>query len=120
MAIVIRKGLQNTVSTVDISQWCNDSRELQGIRPEKSNQTHKTLVLVKNINQASTKTSWDFLEQIEDEIGDTTVMRCDFSARPRMWDQQGNNPQGKALEEALGDVIFNPATTPLPTRLRHG
>ena len=39
-----------------------------------------------------------------------------------MWDQQDNNPQGKALEEALGDVIFTPVTTPVPTRLgsRHG
>ena len=39
-----------------------------------------------------------------------------------MWDQQDNKPQGKALEEALGDVIFTPATTPVPTHLgsRHG
>ena len=34
-----------------------------------------------------------------------------------MWDQQGNNPQGNALEEALGDVMFNPVTTLLPIRL---
>ena len=34
-----------------------------------------------------------------------------------MWDQQGNNPQRKALEEALGDVVFNPVITLLPTRL---
>ena len=35
----------------------------------------------------------------------------DFNARSSMWDQQGNNPQGNALEEALGDVMFNPVTT---------
>ena len=34
-----------------------------------------------------------------------------------MWDQQGNNPQGNALEEALGDVMFYPVTSLLPTRL---
>ena len=44
-------------------------------------------------------------------------MGGDFSARSSMWEQQGNNPQGKALEEALGDVMFNPGTTPLATRL---
>jgi len=38
----------------------------------------------------------------------------DINARSKMRDQQGNNPLGKALEEALGDGIFNPVTTPLP------
>ena len=41
----------------------------------------------------------------------------DFNARSSMWDQQGNNPQGNALEEASGDVMFNPVTTPVPTLL---
>ena len=57
----------------------------------------------------------DFLEQLEDKLGDVIVMYGDFSARSGMWDQQGNNPQGKVLEQALGDVIFNPATTPVTT-----
>ena len=39
MAIVFRKDLQNTVSTVDLSQWCNNSRELQGIRLLKPDQS---------------------------------------------------------------------------------
>ena len=51
------------------------------------------------------------------ELGDTVVMCGDINARSKMRDQQGNNPLGKALEEALGDGIFNPVTTPLPTRL---
>ena len=66
---------------------------------------------------ASTKASLDSLEQIEDELGDTTVTCGDFNAGSRMKNQQGNNPQGKALEEALGDVVFNPVITLLPTRL---
>ena len=44
-------------------------------------------------------------------------MCVDFKAMSSMWDQQGNNPQRKALEEALGDVMLNPVATPLPTRL---
>ena len=118
--IVIRKGLRNTVSTADASQWCNDSRELPGIRLEKPDQRHKSLVLVNRYihpDTVSTKASLDFLEQLEDKLGDVIVMYGDFSARSGMWDQQGNNPQGKALEEALGNVIFTPVTTPLPTRL---
>ena len=59
----------------------------------------------------------DSLEQIEDELGDTTVTCGDFNAGSRMKDQQGNNPQGKALEEAFGDVVFNPVITLLPTHL---
>jgi endonuclease/exonuclease/phosphatase family metal-dependent hydrolase len=65
---------------------------------------------------ASTKGSRDFLEEI-DQLGDAIVMCGDFNARSSMWDQQGNNPQGKALEEALGDVMFDPVTTLLPTHL---
>ena len=123
--IVIRKGLRHTVSTVDASQWCSDSRELPGIRLEKPDQIHKSLVLVNTYihpGAASTKANLDFLEQFEDEAKDTVVMCSDFNARSGMWDQQGNKPQGKALEEALGDVIFTPVTTPLPTHLgsRHG
>ena len=43
MATVIHKGLQNTV---ELYQRCNNSLELQGIRLEKSDQRHKSLVLV--------------------------------------------------------------------------
>ena len=106
----------------NLSQWCNNSQEPQGIRLEKPDQRHKRQDLV-NTNThpgtASTKASWDFLEQLEGELGDPTVMCGDLNARSSMWNQQGNNPQGKALEEALDDVIFifNPVTTPLPTQL---
>ena len=79
--IVIRKGLRNTV---DASQWCSDSRELPGIRLEKPEQRHKSLVLVNTYTHpgaASTKANLDFLEQLEDEPGDTVVMCSDFNAR---------------------------------------
>ena len=111
-----------TVSTVDLGQWCNDSRELQGIRLEEPDPRPKSLVLVNTYiyihpGTPSTKASWDFLEQIKDELGDSTVMCGDFNPRPSMQDQQGNKAQEKGLEEAMGDVIFNPVTTPLPTYL---
>ena len=68
------------MSTVDLSHWCNDSRELQGTRLEEPDQRHKRLVLVSTYihpGTASTKTSWDFLEQIKDELG---TLKCgDFS-----------------------------------------
>ena len=50
MAIVFRKDLQNTVSTVDRSQWCNNSRELQGMFIYKSQNSSKTR------NEKSTQT----------------------------------------------------------------
>ena len=77
------------MSTVDISQWCISSREVQGIRLEKPDQRHKSLVLVNTYihpGAASIKASWDFLEQIEDDLEDTTVMYDDFNARSSMWD----------------------------------
>ena len=52
-------------------------------------QRHKSLVLVNTYihpGAASIKASWDFLEQIEDDLEDTTVMYDDFNARSSMWD----------------------------------
>ena len=45
----------------------------------------------------------------------------DFIAMSSMCDQQGNNPQGSALDDALGEVVFDPATAPSPAHLgSHG
>ena len=66
---------------------------------------------------ASTGATSHFPEQTEDELGDTTVMCGDLNARSGMWDLKSKNPQGKSLEEALGDVIFIPLTILLPRRL---
>ena len=112
IAIVIRKGLHSRPKSVRGTARCSSRK----IRPK----TQKSLVLVStdiHPGTASTKTNWDFLEQIEDKTGDTTVTCSDLSARSGMCDQQGNNPQRKSLAETLGDVIFIPATTPVPTRV---
>ena len=114
MAIVIHKGLHSRPNSVAQQFW-NCKVFTWKI------QTKDTKVWPKSVptytQAASTKASLDFLEQIEDELGDTIVTSGDFNARSRMRDQQGNNSQGKALEEALGDVVFNPVITLLPTRL---
>ena len=84
MVIAICKGLQNTVFPVDISERCNSSWELQGICLEKPDQRLKNLVLVGTYihpGTASTKPSWDFMAQIEDELGHTVVMCGYFNAR---------------------------------------
>ena len=116
MAIVIRKGLHSRPKSVGQRIRGTERYSSRKTRPK----TQKSLVLVNtdiHPGTASTKTNWDFLEQIEDQTADTIVTCGDFSARSGMWDQQGNNPQRKPLEETLGDVIFIPATTPVPTRL---
>ena len=62
---------------------------------KKARPKHKRLDLVNtNIHPAtvSTEASWDFLEQLEDELGDPTVMCGDLNARSSMWNQQGDNP----------------------------
>ena len=83
-------------------------------RPKTQKSGHCVIVST----HTSTKASWDFLEQTEDELEDIALMYDDFNARSSMWDQHGNNPRGKTLEEAgLGDVELNPVTTPLPARL---
>ena len=118
MAIAFRKDLQNSHHSRP-KPWCiNNSRELQGICLQKSDQRHKSLILINTYIHPSTAStcnrSWDFLEEIEDQLVDTIVMCGDFNATSS---KQGNNPQGNALDETLGDVMFNQVTTLLPTRL---
>ena len=59
--------------------------------------------------------SWDFLDEVEDELGDTSMICKDFNARLSLWDQHGTNQQGCTLEEALSDVFFAPVSTASPT-----
>ena len=39
-------------------------------------------------------------------------MFVNFNARSSMLDQQGKTSYGNDMEETLGDVVFNPITTP--------
>ena len=101
-AIVNRKCLQNTVSTVDLSQCCNDSYELHGVRLEKPDQRHKSLVRVNTSihpGTASTEVSWDFLEQTEDDFGDTIVMCGDLWKKP--WATSSSTQRQLRYQHAL-------------------
>ena len=118
MAIVVRSNLNKTVSLLNFDKWSTSSRELQGIRIEKPDERHKSLILINAYIHPSTcitGASWDFLEEMEDELGDTIMICGDFNARSSLWDQHGTNQQGCALEAALSDVLFTPVTTASPT-----
>ena len=117
-AMIISKRLQSKVSKVDVEQWCNDACELQAVRIEKPDGRHKSVIVINAYIHPGTlnkKEKWEFLEEIEDTYGNCTVICGDLNARSAMWDNQGTNPQGTALEEALGDVNFAPVTTVEPT-----
>ena len=108
------------MSSIDLDKWCNDSRELMGIRLEKPDHRHKSLVIINAYIHQKThgsKESWEFLEEIEDEFGDTIVVCGDFNARSKIWDTQGTNPQGLALEAALQESLLEPLATQTPTHL---
>ena len=118
MAIVVRSNLSKTVSLLNLDKWSTSSRELQGIRIEKPDERHKSLILINAYIHPSTcitGASWDFLEEMEDELGDTIMICGDFNARSSLWDQHGTNQQGCALEAALSDVLFTPVSTASPT-----
>ena len=120
LAIIARKSLENSMSSIDLDKWCNDSRELMGIRLEKPDHRHKSLVIINAYIHQKThgsKESWEFLEEIEDEFGDTIVVCGDFNARSKIWDTQGTNPQGLALEAALQESLLEPLATQTPTHL---
>ena len=117
MAIVVRSDLSKTVSLLNLDRWSTSSRKLQGIRVEKPDERHKSLILANAYIHPSTYNagaSWDFLEEMEDKLGDTIIICSDFNARSSLWDQHGTNQQGCALEEALSDVLFTPVSTASP------
>ena len=105
----LSQWLQNAVSTVDLNQWLQNAVSTVDDATNAMNCIHP--------GTASTRATSHFPDQTEDELGDTTVMCGDLNVRSGMWDLKSKNPQGKALEEALGDVIFIPLTVPLPRRL---
>ena len=118
MAIVVRSNVSKTISLLNLDRWSTSSRELQGIRRESPDERHKSLILVNAYIHPSTcitGASWDFLEKMEDELGDTILICGDFTARSSLWYQHGTNQQGCALEAALSDVLFTPVSRANPT-----
>ena len=66
MAIVVRSSLSKTVSLLNLDKWSTSSRELQGIRIEKPDERHKSLILINAYIHPSTcitGASWDFLRR---------------------------------------------------------
>ena len=118
VAIVVRSNLSKTVSLLNLDKWSTSSRKLQGIRIEKPDERHKSLILINAYIHPSTcitGASWDFLEEMEDELGDTIMIFGDFNARSSLWDQHVTNQQGCVLEAALSDVLFTPLSKASPT-----
>ena len=84
MAIVVRSDLSKTVSLLKLDRWFTSSSELRGVRTEKSDDIHKSLILINAYIHPSTcitGASWDFLEEMEDELGDTIMICGDFNER---------------------------------------
>ena len=118
VAIVVRSNLSKTVSFLNLDKWSTSSRKLQGIRIEKPDERHKSLILINAYIHPSTcitGASWNFPEEMEDELGDTIMIFGDFNARSSPWDQHVTNQQGCVLEAALSDVLFTPLSTASPT-----
>ena len=84
------QGPTNTVPTVDLGQWCRNSRELQVIHPEKPDQRHKSgpSQYIHTPRHSIHQGELGLLEQLQDELKDTTVMCGDFNARWSMLDKQ--------------------------------
>ena len=66
MAIAVRSNLSKTVSLLNLDKWSTSARELQGIRIEKPDERHKSLILINAYIHPSTcitGASWDFFER---------------------------------------------------------
>ena len=77
MTIVVRSDLSKTVSLLNLDRWSTSSRELQGIRIENPDERHKSLILINaHIHPFTCITGaiWDFLEEMEKELGDTIII----------------------------------------------
>ena len=115
MAIVVRSDLGKTISSLSLDKWSTSSCELQGNRTENPDERHKSLHAYMYSSTCTSGASWDFLEEMEDELGDTIMICGDSNARSSLWDRHGTNQQGCALKAALSDVLFTPVPTANPT-----
>ena len=83
MAIVVWSDLSKKVFSFNLHKWSTSTREVQGIRTEKPDERHKSLILINaHIHPSTcfTEASWDFLGEMEDELGDTIMVCRDFNA----------------------------------------
>ena len=107
-------------SSLNLDHWSRSSRKFQDIWIEKPDERHKFLIPINAYRHPSictTGASWDFLEEMEDKLGDTIMIFCDFNARSSLWDRYGTNLQRCALEEALKEILFAPVSSPTHTHL---
>ena len=95
--------------------WISDPHSDKKKDPDER---HKSPILINAYIYPSTwitGVSWDFLEEMEDELEDAIMICGDFNALSNLLDQHGTNQQGCALEAALSDVLFTPVSTASPT-----
>ena len=62
-------------------------------------------------------TSWDFLEEMEDKLGDTIMICGDFNTSSSLWDRHGTIQQECVLEEVPSNALFTPVSSATPTHL---
>ncbi|NQZ78185.1 MAG: endonuclease/exonuclease/phosphatase family protein, partial [Ekhidna sp.] len=120
LAMILKGNLKNKVSMIDLEKWCSSTCELMGVRLERPDGNQKSLLLINayvHPGAHTSKADWSFLEEIENELGDSTILCGDLNARSKIWDQQGTNSQGLALEEMIGDILLSPLAPQSPTHM---
>ena len=97
-AILVRHGIEH--EALDMTEWDMEDREVQALRV---NVKGKKWVII-NVyigNDSTTKEEdWKFLSDFE-SLGEAVLIVGDFNARSSMWGNTSENPQGKALYNAL-------------------
>ena len=105
--IVVLNDLSKTVSSLSLDMWSTSSHELQGIRIEKPDERHKSLILINAYMHPSSCTTGASLE-FPWRDGRRTGWHSHFNTQSSLGDWHGASQQGCALVEVLSDVLFTP------------
>ena len=104
---VVRSDLSKTASSLNLYRWSTSARKLHDIRTRKKKKKWGT-----QIHDSHQCIHFNFLEEMEDKQGGTIMICGDFNALSRLWDRQGTNQQGCAL-----DVLFTSVSRASATHL---
>ena len=99
MATIVQRDHSKAVSSLNLDKWSKSSRKLQSIRLEKPDERHKSLILTNAymhpppppLPTCITGTRWQFLEEMEDKLGDTIMICCIFNGLSSLLDRHGTN-----------------------------
>ena len=112
--LLVRRDVEHRL--VEVSSQDMEDREVQAVEVVVKGKKWVLVNLYVGNDSATTADGWTFLEELG-KLGERVIIMGDFNARSHTWGNITENPQGKALDQALDEGIFTNMNVSVMTRL---